>query len=217
MEKTNVLNALKHIKEQSKKRTFVQTVDLIINLQGLDLKKPEEQVDFFTQLPHTTGKKIKTCAFVGPELKDESEKNCDKVILIEEVANYDKKKAKKLSMEYDYFIAQANIMAKVAAALGKVLGPRGKMPNPKAGCVVPPKTTLKPLCDKLQKTIRLQAKDKLVLYCSVGKEDQPENEVVENILSAYNQLVNVLPNHEHNVHDVLVKYTMSKPVKISHG
>lgn len=217
MQKENVQKAFQQLKEQTKKRTFVQTFDLIINLQNLDVKKPEEHVDFFLQLPHGLGRKIKTCAFVGPELKDEAEKNCDKVILIEEVAQYDKKKAKKLAEEYDYFIAQANLMAKVASSLGKILGPRGKMPNPKAGCVVPPKVTLKPLCERLQKTVRLQTKDKLVVYASLGKEDQAENELLENTMAVYTQLVNVVPSHENNIREVLIKYTMSKPVKVYHA
>ena len=60
-------------------------------------------------------------------------------------------KIKKLAGEYDFFVAQANIMPQVATVFGKVLGPRGKMPNPKAGCVVPPKSQLGPLKERLGK------------------------------------------------------------------
>lgn len=217
MDTTTVQNVIKQLKEESKKRKFPQTVDLLINLQNLDMKKPEEQVDLYVTLPFGIGRPIKTCAFVGPELKDEAQKSCDKTILIEELDQYDKKKTKQLVAEYDYFIAQANLMAKVAGAVGKVLGPKGKMPNPKAGCVVPPKATLKPLCDRLQKMVRLKAKDKLVIYCALGKESQPDSELAENIVTVYNQLVSALPSHENNIREVLVKLTMSKAVKVHHG
>ncbi|MBI5073344.1 hypothetical protein HZA99_06005, partial [Candidatus Woesearchaeota archaeon] len=153
---------------------------------------------------------------IGPELKEEAEKVCDKVILQQEFAGYatDKKKAKKLAQEYDYFIAQANIMAQIAGAFGKIFGPRGKMPNPKAGCVVPPKGTLKPLYDKLQKTIKVSAKTQPQVQCRIANEEDNEADVVENVEFLLNQIVQHLPQHETNMKAAYLKLTMSKPVKI---
>jgi ribosomal protein L1 len=102
----------------------------------------------------------------------------------------------------------------VAQTFGKVLGTRGKMPNPKAGCVVPPKTALKPLYERLQKTVHLKAKTQLVVKCSVGSEDQNEDEVVDNVMTAYNAVLHKLPNESHNIKNVLLKLTMGKPVRI---
>src|SRR3989338_3533308 len=131
MDKKTVLEALKKLKEGSKKRNFVQSVDIIVNLKEIDLKIPEQQVDFFAVMHHPTGKKKKICALIGPELADEARKVCDKTILTDEFDSYskDKKLAKKLASEHDFFIAQANIMPKIASAFGKVFGPKGKMPN----------------------------------------------------------------------------------------
>jgi large subunit ribosomal protein L1 len=215
MDKNSVKEALKKLKETSKKRNFSQTVDLIINLKDLDLKKPEQQVELFVPIHFSRGKKIKIAAFVGPELKDESEKVFDKTIFIDEFQQYaDKKVAKKLAAEYSFFIAQANIMPKVAQVFGKFLGSRGKMPNPKAGCVVPPKTAMQPLYERLQQTIIMRAKVQPVIKCSVGIESQNEDDIVDNIMTLYNALIHKLPNEQNNIRNILLKLTMGKPVEV---
>ncbi len=214
MDEKKTLEALKKVREQ-KKRKFNQSIDLIINLVSLDLKKPDQQVDFYAHLHNDTGKKLKIAAFVGDEMKEDAIKAVDTVITPDEFGKYkDKKAAKKLASEHDYFIAQANIMAKVAAAFGKILGTRGKMPNPKAGCVVPQKANLKPLNDRLQKTVRVKARLLPVVQCSVGREDMKDEQIADNIMSIYNQLVHTLPNHENNISRIMVKTTMGKVVDI---
>lgn len=215
LEKAKILDALKKLKADSKKRKFRQNIDVIITLQGLNLKKPDEQVEFFAILPHSRGKPAKVCALIGPELKEEATKVCDKVILQQEFPEYaDKKKAKKLASEYDYFIAQANIMAQIAGVFGKVFGPRGKMPNPKAGCVVPPKGALKPLCDKLQKMLKVSAKTQLQVQCRIGSEEDSDAQLADNVESLCSQLAQHLPHHDTNIKQVFLKLTMSRPVKV---
>ena len=216
METKKIIQAIKKAKENSKDRKFVQSMDLIINLKDINLKNPEEHVDVFTKLPHQIGKKIKVCALVGPELKEEAKKVCDLTIDSDEFPKFqgNKKELKKLANEYDYFIAQANIMANIAKVFGKVLGSRGKMPNPKAGCVVPPKTNLKPLYDNLQSTIRLLAKTSPVIYVKVGKEDMKDEEIADNILSLYNTLIHSLQKEENNISSVIIKTTMGKPTRL---
>ena len=128
--------------------------------------------------------------------------------------NSNKKIAKKLAEEYDFFIAQATVMPKVATAFGRVFGPRGKMPNPKAGCVVAPNANLKPLIEKLQKTVRVYTKNDPVMQCRVGKEEMADEQVVDNIQTIYKALLNALPNEKHNVKSVYVKLTMGKAIKV---
>lgn len=214
MEETQILEALKQIK--SEKRNFNQKIDAIIVLKDLDLKKTEQQIDFFAGLHYQPGKKTKVCAFTAPEIHPEAEKVCDKAIPQVEFAKYqaDKKLAKQLVKEYDYFIAQANIMPQVAQTFGKVLGPKGKMPNPKAGCVVPPKAAIKPLYDKLQTMVRMMAKTQPQIQVMVGNESQDEKEVVDNIKVVYDQIIHHLPNEKDNIRAVYLKLTMGKPVKI---
>jgi len=179
------------------------------------LKKPEQQVDFFAQTHHTTGKKIRVAAFVGPEMRDDAAKAVDTIITVDDFPKFKNPKlVKKLANEHDFFVAQANIMAQVAQNFGKILGTRGKMPNPKAGCVVPPKAPLGPVYQRLQKTVRVKARLLPVVQCVVGKEDMDEKEVVDNIMTVLNQLVHNLPNHENNIRKVMIKTTMGKVVEI---
>src|SRR3989344_8266256 len=209
MNKEQIQKALQEIKKQPQKK-FVQSYDLIINLKDHDIK--QNPLDFFANIPFPKGKKIKVAAFVDQLLTEQSSKYCDKTIRDTEFDRYkeDKKSIKKLAQEHDYFIAQATIMPKVAAAFGKALGARGKMPNPKLGCVVPPNANLEPLVKKLGTTVRLTAKQGLNLQCLVGKEGQNDNEIADNIVVVCNNVLKSLPNESQNIKNIYLKTTMGK-------
>ncbi|MCF7798817.1 50S ribosomal protein L1 [Candidatus Woesearchaeota archaeon] len=215
MDKKQIVETLKSLRADAKERKFTQTVELIVNLKDLNLKNPDEQVEFFTTLPHGFTKK-KICAIVGGELVDEAKKVCDFVITQGDLDKYkaDKKAAKKLADEYAYFIAQANIMGQIAGVFGRIFGPRGKMPNPKAGCVVPPKASLQPLYDRLQNTIKISAKKFPVIQLPVGKLDMTDVDLAENIDYLYSQIEHHLPKERHNVRGTILKLTMGKPVRL---
>ena len=213
MDKEQIQKVLEELKKQPQKK-FAQSYDLIINLKDYDVK--QAPLDFFVNLPSQKGKKVKIAAFVDQQLVEQAAKFCDLVIRDTEFDRYkeDKKAAKKLAQHYDYFIAQATIMPKIAAVFGKALGARGKMPNPKLGCVVPPNANLEPLVKKLATTVRLSAKKGTNLQCVVGKQDQPEAQVIDNILAVYQTAIKQLPNEIHNVREILLKTTIGKPVNI---
>lgn len=214
MEKVQIKKAVEELLKNAPKRKFSQSIDLIINLKDINLKKPEEQLDLFVTLPHKRGKEIKVAAFVGPELVDEATKECNTVIKAADFKSYDPKKAKKLASENDMFIAQANVMKDVAVQFGRVFGPRNKMPNPKAGAVVAPSASLKPLVERLQKVVRVTAKKSPVVHVMIAKENQPMEEIVNNIHTTYNYVMHALPKEKNNIKNVYLKLTMSKPVKV---
>ncbi len=215
MDKKQVTEALAKLRSISPKKNFKQSVDLIVNLKGLDLKKPEHKIDFYTQLGHPNGKEVKICALIGPELQETAKSSCEGIVLFDDFIKYkEKKNVKKLANSYDYFIAQATIMKDIATSFGRVFGPRGKMPNPKAGCVVPPNANLKPLADRLKKTVRLRILNDPVIRCLVGKDDMKDAEIIENIMMVYDQIVHHLPNGSHNVKNLCIKLTMSPVVKV---
>ncbi len=214
MDNNKIKSALEELENNSKKRNFKQSYDLIINLKNLDLKKADQQIDFFMQLHYPRYKPVKVCALVGPE-SVEGAKAADTVIVVDDFEKYKNKKlAKKLAEEHDWFVAQANLMGQIASVFGRVLGPRNKMPNPKAGCVVPPKANLEPLIEKLNKTVRIMAKKDPVIQVMVGKEGMPVEELVDNIHTIYTQVIHHLPGEENNIKSVLIKKTMSKPVRV---
>lgn len=108
---------------------FDQTLDLSMNL-NVDVRKADQQVRGVVQLPHGAGKKIRIGVFCSPEKAEEAKKAGADVVggedLVEEVS--------KGQVDFDKCISTPDMMAKVGK-LGKVLGPKGLMPNPKVGTV----------------------------------------------------------------------------------
>lgn len=216
MDKNQILKVLESIHKSSKKRKFKQTIDLIINLKELNLKKPEENINTFVVLPYDRGKESKIGAFVGEELVTKAEGVCDEIIHQKDFATIgqDKKKVKKLAKKIDFFIAQANLMPQIASSFGKTLGSLGKMPNPKAGCVVPPVADLKVLSDQLKKTVKVQTKNEAIIKVGIGLEDIGDDKLTENILTIYNLVLRSLPQEKQNIKNVIIKTTMGKPFVI---
>lgn len=215
MDRKKLLDALKSLREKSGKRNFTQKIDVILNLRNIDIKKSEENVDLFVNLPYAPGKKLKICALVGKELETQA-KIFDKIIKKDEFSRYqdNKKELKNLAREFDYFVAQANLMTDVAKIFGKTFGPKNKMPNPKSGAVVTPTSNLEELKLKLEKTVRLKTKNEPILKTYVGNESMNDNELVDNILAVYENVARVLPQGEANIKNIVLKLTMSNPVKV---
>ncbi len=197
-------------------RKFTQSFDLIVALKELNLKKPEEQVEFFAQVHKTLGKKRKVCGLVGGEMANEAKKVFDTVITLDEFDKLSKKEMKRISQQHDFFVGQANIMPKIAQAWGRVLGPHGKMPNPKAGCIVPPKAPLAPLYEKLQKTVKVSAKKSPNIQVLVGTQAMEVDDILDNVKTLFDQIIHHLPREKNNLKHAFLKLTMGKPIKI-HG
>src|SRR3989344_4830740 len=104
MDKAQFLSALQKAKESSPKRNFQQSVDLVVTLKNLDLKKPEQQMDSAANLHYSSGKKIKVCGLVGPELLDEAKQVLDLAISVDDFSKYEnnKKVIRKLAKQYDF-------------------------------------------------------------------------------------------------------------------
>ena len=211
MEKEKLLQALKEARS-SKKRKFKQTVDLIINLKGIDIKKESGKISTFFALPNGRGKNINVTALVGKELSTKAKDACHKTILLEDFKGIAKKEIKALVDESDYFIAQANIMPQVAATFGRVLGPRGLMPNPKAGCILAPTEEVKPEVERLQSTVKIETKNEPTIKVPIGTEDMKDEEIAENAMAVYNNVLQLLPQEKANIKSILIKLTMGKPV-----
>ena len=214
MEIKQVGENIKQVRELSVKRNFDQTFDLVFNLQNLDLKKPEHKVDVGLVLKtNVKPKKHKICVIVDHTVQG-AEEIFDKVLFNDELAALkgNMEKIRKIIHGFDKFVVQANHMPLFAQVLGRYLGPMGKMPSPKLGMVITPKTPLAPLYEKLQKTVHLQTKKNLVLQVSVGSEKESDEAIAENIQAVYDQLLHALPAQKNNLKNTKLKLTMSKTV-----
>lgn len=214
MDKSKIIEQVKQLISDSKDRKFTQSVDMLVNLKHLNMKKQDERVEFFHGLPKGRGKDVKVCALIDQSLKDSADAAGVDYIMVTEFADYkaNKRKAVQLARKYDYFIAQANLMGQVATNFGRVFGARGKMPNPKAGCVVPPKGNVGPVVERLKSTVKIAAKIQPVCQFTVGTTAMSAEDLAENIASCYDATVHHLPQEMNNLKNAMIKLTMSKAV-----
>ena len=199
-----IKTALAELRKE-KKRKFVQTVDLVMNLKNFDVRK--EALNTFIFIPHGNEKKLAAFFTKRSKLID--------TITEEDFVKYkDLKDIKKLAKKYDGFIAVAPMMGKVATKFGRVFGPMNRMPSPQCG-IVPKEdeSMLKSMIEKMNSSIRIKNKEMAIKF-AVGKEDMSDEDLAENIETAIKELEKKLPRGKDNVKEVLIKFTMTKPVVV---
>ena len=207
-----ILEAIKKVKERSEKKRFNQSIELIINLRDIDMKKPEAKIRETIELPHAPSKKVKICVIATRELALKAKKAGAELVIgnaeLESLAT-DKKRQKQLANNYDVFIAEAPLMPLVGKTLGSTLGPRGKMPKP-----VPPTANIKTQIEKWKKTVSIQLRGQPILQCAIGTEDMKDEEITENIMTVVRRLEGKLKRGLKNITTICLKTTMGPIVKI---
>jgi len=199
-----ILQTIKELKEKSKKRKFPQTFDLIINLKEINLKKPENKFTEDLVLPQGKGKETEVIIF-NDSIKTEK---C-KILTTEDIQKLakNKREAKKLVRHTDFFLSEPKLMPLIGKTLGIYLGPQGKMPKLITGNV-------EKLIENYKKSIKIKVKDSPVIQCPVGNEQMKDEAIVENINAVIKFLEGKLSKGKHNIGRILLKLTMSKPIKI---
>ena len=199
-----ILAKVKELKEKSKKRKFSQTFDLIVSLKEFDIKKPENKFTEDVVLPNGRGKEASVVIF------SDSTKDTDLKIytndMIQSLAK-NKRAAKNLVKQTDFFLAEAKLMPVVGRILGAFVGPKGKMPKLVTGDV-------KSLVKNYKKSVRVRVKDSPVIQCLIGKEDMKDEEIVENIETVLKFLETKLPKGKNNIDKVSLKLTMGNPINL---
>ena len=197
--------------EKSKKK-FTQSVDLVI-ITRQRKSKSEVPIDSIVYLPNKV-KDVKTCAFVDKDMSTQSQGVFSKVILKEDFANFDKKTIRKLSKQYDYFFAEATIMAQMAAKFGKQLTALNKLPNPRTGTVITPASNLKAVAEKVQFAVKINNKKNNTIQAKVGDEKMDDQKIVGNSMEIYSTVKSLLIDGEAAIKHVYLKSTMGKLVAI---
>ena len=211
MAEKHTVNAVKKALEKSKKRNFTETVDISINLKDIDLSVPKNRIQDDVILPFGRGRQVRVCVIGGNEMVSKAKSSADRVLTADEIGKIadDKKQAKKMAAEFDYFIAEAPLMPVVGKRLGIVLAPRGKMPKP-----IQPGSDPKPVIDSLRKTVSVRSKDKKTFHASVGTADMPPEQIAENIDMILKRIVGKLERGSMNIGSVYVKTTMGPSERV---
>ena len=197
--------------EGAKKRNFVETVELAINLKDVDLSIPKNRIQEDIILPNGRGKVVKVCVIGGGELALKAKSVADLVITPDEIGTIadDKKQAKKIANSTDYFIAEAPLMAVVGKRLGTVLGPRGKMPKP-----IPPGADPAGMVDNLRKSVTIRTKDRKTFHVPVGTVNMSPEAIADNIDLVIKRVSLKLEKGVANVASAYVKTSMGPSERI---
>jgi len=211
--KDDIARALGELRKNLTKKKFSQSIDIVVRLREVDLKKPENRINETIPLPNPPEKALKICVIASGDLATRAKgAGADMLIGRQEIENLgkDKKAARKLAQDYDFFIAEAPMMPLVGRALGSFLGPRGKMPTP-----VQPNAPVDSVIANHRKMVRVRMREQPVLQCRVGTEAMTDDKLVENIQAVVSRIEQKLERGLKNINEILVKATMSKPVKIN--
>jgi len=209
----NLLAAVKEVKSKSTERKFSQSIDLAINLQNIDMKKPEGKIQERIELPNSVGKELTVCVIATGEMAMKA-KNAGASLVIERAALEslvaDKKKQKDIAKNYDLFIAEAPLMPLVGKSLGASLGPRGKMPTP-----VPPNANIEEQIEKHRKIVFVRIRGQPVLQCRVGNEEMTDEQIAENVQAVVRRIEGKLKRGIKNFRSVYLKTSMGSSIKVA--
>lgn len=187
---------------------FDQSVEISLKL-GIDPKKNEQQVRGTVPLPNGTGKSIRIVVFAKGEMAIEAEKAGADVVGSDDLF----KKINKGWTDFDAMIATPDMMREVGK-LGKVLGPRGLMPSPKAGTVT--KDVSKAVQELKAGKIEFKNNKSGMINNAVGKLSFDANKITENVLAFISAVQRVKPATAKGkyIKSLVLSSTMGPGIKI---
>ncbi|HZW56415.1 MAG TPA: 50S ribosomal protein L1 [Nitrososphaerales archaeon] len=197
--------------EDYSKRNFQQAFELVMKLKDIDVKKLDLNINEVVFLPNKLAEEARICVFASGDTAVRARNaGADRVIESGELDTLasEKRSAKKLAREYQFFLADTSLMPKIGRILGQFLGPKGRMPTP-----VPPAAPIEALLARYRNGIRVKSRGSLSVAGKVGDESLNDSQVAENALAVINQVERKLPNGEKNIQTLLFKKTMGKPIK----
>ena len=195
---------------QTAKAKFDETVELHVRL-GVDSRHADQQVRGAVVLPNGTGKSVRVCVFAkGDEAKAAEEAGAEIVGAEELVAKIQGEGF----MDFDVCIAAPNMMGLVGR-LGKVLGPRGLMPSPKAGTVTP--DVAKAVNEAKAGKIEYRLDKTNIIHCPIGKASFGAEKLYENYATLLDAIVKAKPAAAKGqyIRSCVVTSTMGVGIKIN--
>ena len=187
---------------------FDSSVDLALNL-GVDPKKADQNVRGVVSLPNGTGKDVKVLALVTPDKEDEAKKSGADFIGLDEYLQ----KIKDGWTDVDVIITMPSIMGKLGP-LGKILGPRGLMPNPKTGTVT--MNVGKAVEEVKAGKIDFKVEKNGIVHVSIGKVSFDAEKIYENAKEVIQHIIKIKPSSSKGnyLKSISMSSTMSPGIKV---
>jgi large subunit ribosomal protein L1 len=203
----SIEEAVKLIKSKAKAK-FDETVEIAMNL-GVDPKHADQMVRGAVVLPHGTGKSARVAVFAKGEKQSEATNAGADIVGEAELA----KKIEEGFMDFDTVIATPDMMG-VVGRLGKVLGPRGLMPNPKVGTVTMDLT--RAIKEAKGGKIEFRAEKAGIVHAPLGKASFPAEKLQENFNSLMELVMKMKPATAKGVYlkGVAISSTMGPGIKL---
>ncbi len=187
---------------------FDSSVDLALNL-GVDPKKADQNVRGVVSLPNGTGKDVKVLALVTPDKEDEAKKSGADFVGLDEYLQ----KIKNGWTDVDVIITMPSIMGKLGP-LGKILGPRGLMPNPKTGTVT--MNVGKAIEEVKAGKIDFKVEKNGIVHFSIGKVSFDSQKIYENAKEVIQHIIKIKPSSSKGnyLKSISMSSTMSPGIKV---
>jgi len=180
-----IADAVKLVKSNAKAK-FDETIEIAVNL-GVDPKYADQQVRSVVNLPAGTGKTIRVAVFAKDKKADEAKAAGADIVGAEDLFE----KVNGGFMDFDRVIATPDMMGLVGR-LGKVLGPRGLMPNPKVGTVTP--NIAQAVKDAKGGAVEFKVEKAGIVHAGVGKASFSDADIEKNVTAFLGALVKARPS-----------------------
>lgn len=171
---------------------FREAVDVAVNL-GVDPRKSDQVVRSATVLPHGTGKTVRVAVFAQGANADAARAAGADIVGFEDLAET----VKAGQFDFDVVIASPDAM-RVVGQLGKILGPRGLMPNPKVGTVTP--DVVGAIRNAKAGQVRYRTDKAGIIHCTLGKVDFTPIQLRENLQALLHDLQKIKPSTSKGVY-----------------
>jgi len=209
-----ILEAVRKMRQNALPAKFKQSVELVVNVAGVDLSKPQNRFSEVVELPNDLGRKRRKILVVASgnlALEAGRTEGVSRVIEREELEALvgRKKDAKKIAKEYDFVLVEPSLMGLAARALGAALGSRGKTPIP-----IPPGTDIKAFVKRYLNSVQITLRKTPQVACLVGVEEEKDEKIAENVETVLNRIVDKLEKRQRSISSMYLKTTRGKPVRV---
>ena len=203
----DAVNILKEISSVK----FDESVEVAINL-GIDARKSDQQVRGSTVLPKGTGKVVRVAVFAESENAKIAKKAGADAVGFEDLAET----MQKGDFDYGVIIATPDAMP-IVGKLGKVLGPRGLMPNPKDGTVT--KNIEEAVKNAKSGQVRYKTDKNGIIHCVIGKVSFDSDALIENLNMLLTELIKIKPSSAKGIYlkRLSLSTTMGPGLLVDHG